>query len=72
MSFLLANIYVFDIYVFENTYYTFLKGHWGWGGKLNLMTHFQFKITIVLMVTSLILTQHHLNACRLVSCHMVT
>ena len=22
-------IYVFDIYVFENTNYTFLKGHWG-------------------------------------------
>ena len=31
MSFLLAYIYVFDIhvYVFENTNYTFLKGHWG-------------------------------------------
>ena len=28
MSFLLAYIYVFGIYIFEDTYYTFLKGHW--------------------------------------------
>ena len=69
MSFLLAYIYVFGIYIFEDTYYTFLKGHWG---KLNSMTHLQFNITIVLMVTSLILTQRHLNAGRLVPCHMVT
>ena len=37
-------------------------------GKLNSRTHFQFKFAIVLMVTSLNLTQRQLNACRLVSC----
>ena len=70
MSFLLAYIYVFGKYIYEDTYYTFLKGHWG--KAQYSMTHFQFKITIVLVVTRLILKQCHLNACRLVSCHMVT
>ena len=50
MPLLLAHIHVFDSDVFENTYYTFLEV--SLGETLNSMTHFQFKIAIVLIVTS--------------------
>ena len=50
MSLLLAYIHVFDIDIIYFLEVSF-------GEKLNSMTHFQFKIAIVLMVTSLILTQ---------------
>ena len=55
MPLLLAHIHVFDRDVFEKYIIYFLEV--SLGETLNSMMHFQFKIAIVLMVTSLILTQ---------------